>query len=165
MIQPEVRLRPHRRDAVAGLVTTICGVVLFSAAQQIRRLPGDTEVISPATFPTVLGVILIGAGLALALNALRRRRIDGEDVDGDVLGESVPWSRLLLMVVAFAAYCVLFIPVGFLISTFAFLTVVTSVVDAARWKRNLLFAMGFSIAVYLIFTQLLAVELPTGVFG
>lgn len=165
MIQPEAGLRPHRRDAVAGVVTAICGVVLFTAAQQIRWLPGDTEVISPATFPTVLSVILIGAGLALAINGLRCRRADAEDVEGDAPAESVPWRRLLLMVVAFAAYCVLFIPVGFLISTFAFLTLVTSAVDATRWKRNLLFALGFSAAVYLAFTQLLAVELPAGVFG
>jgi len=171
MTRPDTGLRPHRRDAVAGMVTAIGGTVLFTAAQQIERLPGDTEVIGPATFPTVLSVVLVGAGLALCLNGLRNRRAAGGDVsDGDATAdggqdESVPWRRLLVMVVAFATYCVAFIPVGFLISTFAFLTLVASLVDAARWKRNVLFALGFSVAVYVTFTQLLVVELPAGVFG
>lgn len=161
MTQLESRRHPNRRDAVSGVLTAIGGVVLFVSARGIERLPRDTETIGPGVFPTVLSALLVGAGLLLCVNGLR-----GTHVDIDRAGElPVPWRRLMLMVAMFAGYCVVFIPVGFLLATFAYLALVTCVVDAGRWKRNLLFASGFAVVVYFTFTQLLAVELPAGLLG
>lgn len=67
------------------------------------------------------------------------------------------------MIRAFAAYCVAFIPLGFLISTTAYLALVSCLIDRRRWQRNLVFAVGFSAVVHLTFTRLLGVELPDGV--
>jgi putative tricarboxylic transport membrane protein len=159
MTGPGSRLRAHRRDAVAGVATAVGGLLLFTAARGIESLPGDTETISPATFPTMLSVILMAAGLTLSVSGLRgAERADSDDVP-------VPPRRLLLMVVSFAAYCVVFVPVGFLLSTTAYLALVSCLIDAARWKRNVLFAAGFSVLVYVLFTEVLAVELPAGVLG
>lgn len=165
MTHPEVRRRPHRGDILAGAITAMGGLILFTAARQIERLPGDTETIGPATFPTALSAILVVAGVMLCASGFRK----APDSAGDV-GEledvpPVPWRRLLLMVTLFAAYCLAFIPVGFLISTFLYLAAVSCAVHAAKWKRNVLFALGFSAVVYLTFTQLLAVELPVGLLG
>jgi putative tricarboxylic transport membrane protein len=178
MTQPAGRRRSNYRDAIAGAVTAIGGLVLFVAAQGIERTPGDKEVIGPAAFPTVLSAILIGAGLVLCLNGFRNKHDEGiaaeilQDDDSrdvnellDTQEEPVPWRRLLLMIAAFAAYCVAMIPVGFLISTTAYLALVTCLVDVSKWKRNLMFAVGFSVIVYFTFTRLLAVELPAGVLG
>jgi putative tricarboxylic transport membrane protein len=175
---PGTALRPNYRDAIAGAITAIGGLVLFVAAQSIERTPGDKEVIGPAAFPTVLSAILIGAGLVLCLTGFRNKHDEGiaaevlQDEDSrdvnellDTQEEPVPWHRLLLMIAVFAAYCVVMIPVGFLISTTAYLALVTCLVDVARWKRNVLFAIGFSVVVYFTFTQLLGVELPVGVLG
>jgi putative tricarboxylic transport membrane protein len=165
MTQPEAQLRRHRRDVFSGAITAVAGLILFTAARQIERLPGDTETIGPATFPTALSVILVVAGLLLCVSGFRTT--PDTTVDVDELGDAppVPWRRLLLMVVLFAVYCGAFIPVGFLISTFVYLALVSGVVDAARWKRNVLFALGFSVVVYFTFTQVLAVELPAGILG
>ncbi|MET0898477.1 MAG: tripartite tricarboxylate transporter TctB family protein [Mycobacterium sp.] len=165
MTQPDVHLRPHRRDVFSGAITAVGGLILFTAAQRIERLPGDTETIGPATFPTALSAILIGAGLMLCVSGFRKT--PDPTVDGEALRDDppVPPGRLLLMIVLFAGYCAAFIPVGFLLSTFAYLALVSGVVDAARWKRNVLFALGFSAVVYLTFTRLLAVELPAGILG
>lgn len=178
MTQLAGRLSPHHRDAIAGAVVTIGGLVLLLTAQQIERLPGDKEVIGPAAFPTMLSAILVCAGLALCINGFRNKRDEGiaaeimagedsRDVNELLDGQEapVPWRRLLIMIVAFGAYCVVFIPVGFLLSTAAYLALVTCLVDAAKWKRNGLFAVGFSVVVYFTFTQLLSVELPAGVLG
>ena len=165
MTQPEVHLRPHRRDVLSGAIAAIGGLILFTAARRIERLPGDTETIGPATFPTALSVILVAAGVMLCVSGIRST--PDHSVEADELGDTppVPWRRLLLMVVMFGAYCVAFISVGFLISTVAYLALVSCAVDAARWKRNLLFALGFSVVVYFTFTELLAVELPAGLLG
>lgn len=178
MTETVTRPRPNYRDAITGAVTALGGVILMVTAQSIERLPDDKEAIGPAAFPTVLSVILIGSGLMLCLNGIRNKHDEGiaaeilQDDDSrdvndllDAQESPVPWRRLLLMIAVFAAYCVTLIPVGFLVSTAAFLAVVTCLVDVARWKRNLLFAVGFSVVVYFSFTQLLGVELPAGMLG
>ena len=165
MTGPEVRQRPHRNDVLSGAVATIGGLVLFASAREIERIPGDTETIGPATFPTALSAILVVAGLMLCVSGFRKA--PDNTVEADEPGDTppVPWRRLLLMVVLFAVYCAAFIPVGFLISTTLYLALVSCVVDAPRWKRNVVFALGFSAIVYLTFTRLLAVELPVGLLG
>lgn len=175
---PASRQRPHHRDAIAGAVAAIGGLILLVTAKSIERLPDDKEIIGPAAFPTVLSVILIGAGLMLCVNGICNKHDEGiaaeilQDDDSRDVNElleaqesPVPWRRLLVMVAVFAGYCVALIPVGFLISTTAYLALVTCLVDVGRWKRNLLFAVGFSVVVYFSFTQLLGVELPAGMFG
>lgn len=165
-------------DVVAGAVVATGGAILFLAAQRIERLPGDTEVIGPAAFPTVLSLVLVLAGLALLVSGLRSKPDDGitaeimqiddsHDVNEllDPEEPSVPLQRLLLVVATFAAYCLILIPLGFLLATTAYLMVTTCLVDAAKWKRNLLFSVAFSAMVYVSFTQLLGVELPAGLFG
>lgn len=178
MTPSRLRGRVQRKDVVAGALITALGVVLLASARRIERLPSDTEVIGPSAFPTALSVLLVLAGLALTLSALRGAKDEGtgamvmQDEDCEEVAELVgpdeppaPARRLLVMVTVFAAYCFLLIPVGFLISTAAYLAAVTCLVDSSKWKRNLLFAVGFSVIVYVAFTQLLAVELPPGLLG
>ena len=165
MTQPEVHLRPHRRDVLSGAIAAIGGLILFTAARRIERLPGDTETIGPATFPTALSAILVVAGLMLCVSGFRHTPDNPGEADEHGDTTPVPWRRLVLMVAMFAVYCVAFISVGFLLSTFAYLALVSCAVDAARWKRNVLFALGFSVVVYFTFTELLAVELPAGLLG
>lgn len=159
MTRPEARR--NQRDVLAGAVTAVAGLILFTTARTITSLPGDTEVIGPATFPTISSVILVIAGLALCLNGFRGP--GSGDGDGSIGEAPLPWPRLVVMIGAFVGYCAAFLPLGFLISTTAYLASVSCVIDRTRWRRNLVFAVGFSAAVYLVFTRLLAVELPDGV--
>ncbi|MDF2822801.1 MAG: hypothetical protein K0R68_209, partial [Mycobacterium sp.] len=143
MTRPEARR--NQRDVLAGAVTAVAGLILFTTARTITSLPGDTEVIGPATFPTISSVILVIAGLALCLNGFRGP--GSGDGDGSIGEAPLPWPRLVVMIGATTAY----------------LASVSCVIDRTRWRRNLVFAVGFSAAVYLVFTRLLAVELPDGV--
>ena len=178
MTPPRRRRSVRRGDVVAGALVVTLGAVLLVAARGIERLPGDTEAIGPATFPTVLSLLLVLAGIALMISGLRGVTDEGiaaallEDDDSEDVNElidpdepPVPVLRLLVVVGAFAAYCFALIPLGFLLSTAGFLAGVTCLVDASKWKRNLLFAVGFSAVVYFAFTRLLAVELPAGLLG
>lgn len=65
--------RRNHRDALAGVVTAISGLVLFISARTITPLAGDDDAIGPATFPTALSAILVLAGSALCINGLRGR--------------------------------------------------------------------------------------------
>lgn len=170
----------HRnlKDVGAGAVTAVVGLALLVPARGIQRLPGDTEAIGPAVFPTVLALVLVGAGLALAVNGLRSRVDEGIAAEIMQIDDSrdvnelidpdeppVPVRRLATMVVLFAGYCLALIPVGFLLATAGYLAATTCVVHPQKWPRNVAFAVGFSAVVYFSFTRLLAVELPAGVLG
>lgn len=62
-------------------------------------------------------------------------------------------------------YILLFFPVGYLLSTFAFLAAASTYVDPRKWRRNLAYAAIFSVVVYVAFTLGLNVQLPPGVLG
>lgn len=65
----------------------------------------------------------------------------------------------------FFVYLAILIPVGFLLSTAAFLMTMTSIYAPHRWVRNLIFSVLFSLVVYIAFVYGLAVYLPVGILG
>lgn len=78
---------------------------------------------------------------------------------------AVPFLRLLVVLGIFTAYLMVFIPLGFLISTFLFMAALTSYVAPTKWLRNVLVAAGVTVVVYYAFTELLTVQLPAGLVG
>lgn len=78
---------------------------------------------------------------------------------------AVPFLRLLIVLGIFTAYLMVFIPLGFLISTFLFMATLTSYVAPTKWLRNVLVAAGVTGVVYYAFTELLTVQLPAGLVG
>jgi putative tricarboxylic transport membrane protein len=77
----------------------------------------------------------------------------------------VPPRRLVVVVAMFIGYALIFIPLGYMVSTALYLAAMVTVIDRARWKRNLAFAVLFAVIVYYAFTRLLAVQLPVGILG
>lgn len=164
--------RSGRADLVSGLVVAGAGMLLLVSARGIEDAVRPAPGIGPATLPTALSVLLIIAGLALAVIGLRRRRVTdvaAEDPAGDdpvaPAEPPVPWQRLAVVVALFIGYALIFIPLGYMLATALYLGVMVTVIDRARWKRNLIFAVGFAVVVYYGFTELLSVQLPAGVLG
>jgi putative tricarboxylic transport membrane protein len=165
-----------RADLLCGLGVIVSGSLLLVSALGIDTT-GTKAGIGPGTVPVALATLLIAGGAALSLTGIRTARSSHNgpqtvsQAEGDVealLKESeppVPLKNLLIMVLLFIGYAVAFIPLGYVLSTAIFLGIVVTVIDPAKWKRNVLFAVGFSAIVYLGFTQLLRVPLPTGVLG
>lgn len=170
--------RSGRADVISGLVVTGGGLILLVSAigiaDPVRPAPG----IGPATLPTTLSVLLVLSGLVLAWFGLRRRSVT--DVESDVTrygdaeaaGEPAPaeqppvrWRRLGVVIALFIGYALVFIPLGYLVSTALYLGAMVTVIDAERWRRNLTFAVVFAVVVYYGFTELLNVQLPAGVLG
>jgi putative tricarboxylic transport membrane protein len=71
----------------------------------------------------------------------------------------------VVVVAMFIGYALIFIPLGYMVSTALYLAAMVTVIDRARWKRNLAFAVLFAVIVYYAFTRLLAVQLPAGILG
>lgn len=167
--------RSGRRDAVSGLVVAGAGTVLLVAARGIEDPVRPDPGVGPATLPTALSVLLIIAGLVLAVIGWRGRdRVVEAGNDGGVETVEqlvhqdeppVPRRRLAVVVALFIGYALAFVPLGYMLATALYLGVMVTVIDRARWKRNLIFAVVFAVVVYFGFTELLGVQLPAGVLG
>ncbi|GAA1151576.1 tripartite tricarboxylate transporter TctB family protein [Ornithinicoccus hortensis] len=170
--------RSGRSDVIAGLVVAAAGAVLLVAALNIGDAVRPAPGIGPGTLPTFLAAALVLSGLALSIVGLRKRPVQGIeaevlDTDDAELFEDlvfpeeppIPWGKLAVHVALFIGYALVFIPLGYILSTALYLTTAVTLIDPARWKRNLIYAVLFGVIVYFGFTELLSVRLPAGVLG
>lgn len=112
--------------------------------------------------------IAIGGALTIAALALIVRRLRGSQEDGGIAaGEMPPQNpvRFAVLVAILVGYVLVFVPLGYVISTFLFIVGVTMYLDRERPVRNVVYALVFSVVVYFVFSQLLGVTLPTGPLG
>jgi putative tricarboxylic transport membrane protein len=145
----------------------------------------QNAVLSPRDFPWLIGLLMAAAGAALLLrnaSALRpgggRSTIEEEiDVTADTdasapagapddlaaMGRAAQNPRILgLLLLLLLGYILVFVWLGYLLSTFLFLACATTLLTPRRAVRNLIYAAAFSVAVYLLFTAGLNVRLPAG---
>ncbi|WP_350270170.1 tripartite tricarboxylate transporter TctB family protein [Brevibacterium sp. CBA3109] len=181
-----------RGDVITGIAVTLVGAVYYIATFWIQE---TKNIVTPRTFPAIVGIALIVLGLFLIGQAVYRSRklaevvpagaasagggASGEasdDVVGGVVGDEPagvvleapeePKSKQVVAQFAlFFVYLAILIPVGFLLSTAAFLMTMTSIYAPHRWVRNLIFSVLFSLVVYIAFVYGLAVYLPVGILG
>jgi putative tricarboxylic transport membrane protein len=166
--QPQLRRQQHVDLALAGTLLLI-GVLLLIA---IAGLPAGTSAdpVGPRGFPSLLAVGFLGSATALAAKAMLARRHprayllasadpDSADSEGPVLR-----SRLVLASITIVGYVLLLPIVGFLLITPAFIVALIIIQGGVATRSLIVMAVGFPIAVYLLFAVLLGVPLPGGVF-
>lgn len=167
----------RRAERLAGVVVGLAGVVLLVASFLIPEPARQSPGMGPRVMPTVVSAGLLVCGVLLVLTASRRHDEgieetlfdDGDEDELEALLDPdeapVPWRGLLVVLGLMVVFALLFIPLGFILSTMLFLGTVTTWADPRRWLRNWIFAAALPVAVYLLFTQVLAVALPAGVLG
>jgi putative tricarboxylic transport membrane protein len=145
-------------------VCTVLGAAIYLHADS--RLPqlqiGDP--MGPQVFPALIGIGLLASGLLLAAETRRKRRRAGDVTPADPAGRQ--HQLILIGVVMWTAlYYLAFEPVGYLISTLVYMFVLLACFNRGRWGMNAACAVGFTLAAYAVFVELLQVALPPGVFG
>lgn len=181
-----------RGDVITGIAITFVGAVYYIATFWIQE---TKNIVTPRTFPAIVGVALIVLGLFLVGQALYRSRklaevvpsgtasaepefaVSGSEASGNsVVGneptgvvleapEEPKSKQVVLQFALFFIYLGILIPVGFLLSTAAFLMTMTSIYAPDRWVRNLIFSVLFAVIIYVAFVYGLAVYLPVGILG
>jgi putative tricarboxylic transport membrane protein len=171
---------PPRRlnaDVVAGGVTVLLGALLTIAALQIPASTFANSVVQPRHLPIVLGIGLLLGGAALAVQGMLIGPVRSEqevpeslveDLEEELgeLPEAPENPRHLLVITAvFIGYLAIFIPLGFVLSTFLFLFVGAMILEPHKLRRNLIYAVLMSVAAYVVFDVLIGVVLPAGILG
>jgi putative tricarboxylic transport membrane protein len=151
-------------DVVAGGFMFVFAVGYLAAAFAIPESSFENTPVGPKAVPIAIGVALAAASLALAIRGFVWGRSRRDAASGD---EAPPQDLRKLGVVALMllGYILIFVPLGYAISTFLFMLAVTTYLDREHWMRNLVYAVVFSVVVYSIFVYVFGVQLPAGVLG
>jgi putative tricarboxylic transport membrane protein len=141
------------------------GLALAGAffALQARRmsLGPDPTAPGPGAAPFWLGLVMVACGLALGFATLVSKQPDDTVASDEPHGQRKTMISLALL----AGCVVLFEPLGFMLSTFAFLAIGFVWLGDAPARTALPAAAIATTGLWLIFTKLLGVGLPYGLIA
>lgn len=113
-------------------------------------------------FPFWAGVVLGTLSLTLLMQSIFKRHGDEKSLN---LWREVRWDKAILVVGVLFAYVIVLNILGYIITTFAFLAFVSSIIKKERSLTTFAAAIMVSLLSYFIFHVWLDVELPKGYLG
>lgn len=152
--------------ALAGVITVL-GLVLFVMSQNIA-LGQIQDPIGPRGVPTAIAVFFIVAGSTLVVRRLRGMAggapimVESEGTL-DEPGHPASARRAFAIIAVCAMYLLLLPVLGFLLVTPVMLGAIMWLLGVRPGVLLVAVAVGYTLIVYVTFTQLLSVELPDGV--
>jgi len=137
------------RDIIGGLGLSAVG--LFAVLYGQRYDFGDLNRMGPGYFPVVLGLLLAGLGVLIALPAFFRR---GE-------GVTVAWKTFGLVMASLVVFAFTLKLLGLVLAS-ALAVLVASLADnAPGWKWRLATAAGIALVTWVVFKLGLSMVLPS----
>ena len=147
---------PARRTGgvilAGGLV--LAGVGLVWSA--VSAADGDLRLQSPRLAPVVISAAWVVVAVAYLVAQVRTREAPPAEKPG--------WWSPAGVVAALVGFAVALEYAGFVVSAAAFVVVVSRVLGSRHLVRDVIVALLLPTAVYLVFTRLLDIFLPAGVF-
>jgi putative tricarboxylic transport membrane protein len=111
-------------------------------------------------FPLFSGLmLLIAQSVVIANTIYRRRTLPGEPVTARAFG------KVAALVAIFVAWIVAMPYLGYILVTFAVVLAFAKVLGLEGWLKPLILSAGSSLAVYILFDQLMYLDLPRGPWG
>ena len=150
-------------DRVIFVCTLVLAAVYLYATEQLPSLEiGDP--LGPKAFPRLLGAGLVLTAIVLLVEMVRARKTAASSARPP----AEPPDRAAMLVVAGAAvwtlvYFLLFEPLGYVIATTLYLLPLMAYFNKGKWAINVLTAVLFCVASYLMFTKVLGVNLARGI--
>jgi putative tricarboxylic transport membrane protein len=149
-------LSMKKGDILAALmIAPMCIYVFYESG----RWPVETLIGSPSFIPRGVATCILFASAMLLFRALTgralplERRLGGADL-----------RRVSAVAILTGVYVFVVERVGFIGTTFLYMLLFSLVLGERRWHRLVLFAIVVPAAVYTIFSTLLNVPLPKGLF-
>ncbi|MBI2361487.1 MAG: tripartite tricarboxylate transporter TctB family protein [Deltaproteobacteria bacterium] len=142
----------------SSTVTTIVFLAFaLGAVIEASKLPfGRMSAPQPGFFPIVLSALLAIISVLVLVEVVKGRE------EASVAREQMSWKRIGLALGALFAYAFLFEVLGYLVTTFLFVTFLLRVVDRKGWGMAIAVAFSASFVSYVLFGLLLHTPLPAG---
>jgi putative tricarboxylic transport membrane protein len=139
-------------DTIAGCLFLIIGMFFITASAGISQSSYGSKV-GPNIFPLGLGSILVLLSIVVIYKARGYKVPPAENGRRD-------YKRFSLVLLATFIYIFLFEPLGYVISTFLYLTIVFQVMERKKFLSSLVISAFFSFAVYYLYVIVLQGTLP-----
>lgn len=160
------------KNIISGMVVLVFSITYTILAFLLPSPASGSVVIGPSVFPGAIGILLIVLAIILIISGLIEARQTKANLDKEEgmqgaqeEGEPQDNKKVLILSLVFFGYMILFVPLGYLISTVLFILSITMYLDRKHWIRNVIYSFAFPIIVYIVFDRLLAVYLPLGPLG
>lgn len=147
-------MRRDTRDVLAGLLMVAVGAAAALYARAEYDL-GDWRAMGPGLFPVMLGWLLAGLGVLIAVPAWLRR--------GEPLTLAV--RSALCVIGSLVLFGLLLKPAGLILATVAAVLVASLADDRFRWRTRWLTAVAIAALAWLIFIVGLGMVLPSWPWG
>jgi membrane protease YdiL (CAAX protease family) len=147
-----------------GLVVAVIGAVVLFQSVTGLSFQGANDEPGPGFFPALLAGLLIFLGLALSLGWLLAPRTRLENL------EELTFARPALLRaggvwLSLAIGVALLTTLGFLLSSILIVALLVLGMEQLRGLRTIAAMLALPIGIYVVFSVLLEVRLPAGVFG
>ena len=120
----------------------------------------EISAIGPYFFPKIIGAGLLLSGLFFIVPALRQRASGPIAANDITLDEDPQWQAFAMTAGLFLIYIFALRFLGFIIATPLFIIAISWVIGSRRLVRDIIVALILTGAIYLIFENLLKVQVP-----
>jgi len=161
------------KNVTAGGASLLISLIYTVLAFQIPLSSYKSANIQPGTFPIIIGCLWILVSLVLLLQGWLEIRKPKSEREANLIESALSEEeaepkqdvkKLLVILLMILAYIVLFVYLGYMLSTALFIFGITTYLERKKWVRNLIYAILFPVIVFLVFNNLLDVYLPVGPF-
>lgn len=137
--------------------------VTYGAAASRLSIPAFSDPIGPRLFPYMVATGLLIASLCLVVEHLNMRRPAGGEVHEQAEENGGITKVSLIALAMLAVYYLVFEYLGFLVASALFLLAFLSYSSRGKWMTNIIVALLFPIAAYLLLDTLFGARLPAGI--
>lgn len=137
----------------SAFLCIVSAFIFYSSTQFNMAFIGNSG-LGPDFFPKVIAVILFILSAMLFVGSIKNKD------KKSIYNPNIKYTFMVIF--AFAVYIFLIDRIGYLISTVIFAFVVITILKSKSKILNIIFAIAFPIALYLLFTYAFKVSLPTG---
>ena len=156
-------MREGSKDVLSGTILFVFAIAMFWNASQIAQiLPIG---VGSGFMPEVVAVILAVISVMIVFNGVKANRVSGTVQAG------LPREQFLVVGATFVligAYVACLESVGFLVSTFVYLTLQFATLaprGERTWIRFVAIGAVATVAIYFAFVELFDLILPVGILG
>jgi putative tricarboxylic transport membrane protein len=134
----------------------------FVGLMEASKLPFGSLRSPKAGFFSLILTVLLGILSLMLLGQALKKRAKGE---GNVKAPSISWKKLCLVTGALLAYGLSFEYLGYILSSFLFISFLLCAIEPQKWWLVIVVAFLVSLGSYLVFGVLLKATLPQGILG
>ena len=148
------------RDIVGSLFWMVLGIGIIIGGYELDL--GTLQEPGSGFIFFWVGVIMVGLSIGILVDALKKAAVPGEF---KAIWENIAWKKIALVVVALFVYGFIFMPLGFILSTFLLLVFLFKAIEPQKWYIAVLGSVISTLTAYAVFQLWLQSQLPAGMLG